>query len=150
MLSGRESYQADIRVIFYKRMFIKDLAEQAYANNHFALFEGKGTVDLLDNVTSMLPENIKRARRAVLKIRWWAHDADEILARAKYEKNAFYPTFFAAKVWQTMNYANYAARKFLISYLAEPVSETGHLDTALRSINVLKPVLYARKPKVQA
>jgi hypothetical protein len=97
MLSGRESYQADIRVIFYKRMFIKDLAEQAYANNHFALFEGKGTVDLLDNVTSMLPENIKRARRAVLKIRWWAHDADEILARAKYEKNAFYPYILCSK-----------------------------------------------------
>jgi hypothetical protein len=142
--SGRDSYQADIRVVFYKSMFLKDLAEQAYANNHFALFEGKGTVDLLDNVTSMLPENIKRARRAVLKIRWWADDADEILTRAKNEKTAFYPTFFAQKVWQTMNYANYAARKFLISYLAEPVTETGHLDVALRSIDILKPVLYTK------
>jgi hypothetical protein len=142
--SGREAFEIDVRWSFYRKLFIDGLAETAYERNHFALFEGKGCVDLLDNCTSILPENIRRARRAMLKIRLWADEADEIILRAK-EQNKAPPIYFQENVWQTMNYANYAARKFLISYFAEPVSQSGHLDAALKSINILKPVLYTNR-----
>jgi hypothetical protein len=138
-----ENFYKDAKWEFYKRLFIGDLAEQAYKKDHLALFEGKGVVDLFDNCVAVEAREPKDKRRSILKLKAWADKAEEIVLRAG-TAGKKYP-FFEGKILEGMNYANYAAWKLMVDFMAKDIIRSDHLDVTFISLNDLKPVLYTKK-----
>ena len=56
-----------------------------------------------------------------------------------------YPKAFENRVAEIMDFANYTAHEFLITYFARPVSKSSHFDAGIQSLKLLRPVLYKKE-----
>lgn len=140
---GSDEVKEDALWEFYSRIYLNDLAEEAYESGHFTTFQLKG-LDLRDNCETIEADKYLSKRRVILKSCFWVDKANGIILRAK-ENNKLYPQEFEKRVAEIMNFANYTAHEFLITYFARPVSKSSHFDAGIQSLKLLRPVLYKKE-----
>jgi hypothetical protein len=137
--SGTETVKEDALWEFYSRIYLTGLGEQAINSNNYGAFKSKG-LDLYDNCGSIEAEKFKSKRRVILKSKFWVDKGDEIIVN-KPQSDIY---LFKKTIDEIMNFANFSAQEFIVDYLARPVSESSHFETGLKSIRLLKSVLYTK------
>ena len=140
---GSDAVKEDALWEFYSRIYLNDLAEEAYESGHFNTFQLKG-LDLRDNCETIEADKYLSKRRVILKSCFWVDKANWIILRAK-ANNMQYPKAFENRVAEIMDFANYTAHEFLITYFARPVSKSSHFDAGIQSLKLLRPVLYKKE-----
>ena len=134
----------DVKFLFYRDVYLDNLANTAIDNGKLIKYEFKGVTDMLDNLVSVVPRNYSAKVKTVKKTFEWYDNVDRIVNNFS---DSSYLRTFKDRADQMLLFANYSAKNVAIEFLSQGVEKQDYSSVIIDDLKDMRHVLYSNLKK---
>lgn len=134
-----KDFYETIKKQFYQTVFLEHLAQTTIETQELVTYEGKGTIDLLDNFIARHSRDLRDRRVSIKKMLSWHQKVPEILQN--FNKDEYSHTL-ENRAEQILKFANHGTKELAIFYLTRPLEQQDHLNSTITTLLDLASAIY--------